>query len=75
MKVDQPQFPVTFTWTSSGETEVFESLEEIECNVEHFDSSGGAAKVTDAIGRPVRIRVSLLDAEIFELQGDAKLKP
>ncbi len=73
--LDQPQFPITFTWTNSGETEVFASLEEIECNIENFDSTTDDARVTDAIGRPVRIRVCLLDAEVFELQEEAGLKP
>lgn len=68
MKTDQPEFPITFSWVKTGEKEIFDSLEEIECNVENFDSSTGSALVTDAKGRSVRIRIALLNADIFELQ-------
>jgi hypothetical protein len=65
--METPAFPITFYWLSTGEVEVFESIMDIECNVEHFDSDERAAEVTDANGRPVRLRVSLLSMEIFEL--------
>lgn len=65
--MDFPIFPITFRWAKTGEVETFESLKDIECNVEHFDSDARDAEVTDAKGRPVRIRVSLLDTETFEL--------
>lgn len=63
-----PMFPVTFHWIKTGEVERFDSLQEIECNVEHFDSDVGEAKVIDAMGRPVKMRISLLNAEVFELE-------
>ena len=64
-----PVFPITFHWFKSGRIEEFESLEDIEWNVEDFDSEadGGEASVVVAKGRPVRIRVSLLSMELFEL--------
>jgi hypothetical protein len=65
--MDSPIFPITFRWTKTGEVETFESMKDIECNVEHFDSDAGDAQVTDAKGRTVRIRIFMLDAETFEL--------
>lgn len=62
-----PVFPITFHWLATGEVEAFESIKDIECSVENFDSDTGAAKVVDAQGLRVRIRVSLLNLEAFEL--------
>jgi hypothetical protein len=69
--MNTPVFPVTFHWLKSGEAEVLESLEDIACNIENFDSDAAAdeAIVTDARGRRVRIRLVLLDIEVFELQA------
>ncbi len=63
-----PVFPITFHWLATCEVEAFESTKEIECNVENFDSDSGAAEVTDAQRRPVHIRISLLNLEVFELR-------
>ena len=62
-------FPIQFRWVRSGEVEQFDSLEDVEWNVEDFDSDsdGSEARVTDAKGRAVRIRISVLSTEIFEL--------
>jgi len=67
--MEAPEFPIKFRWLKSGEVEEFDSLQDIEWNIEDFDSDadGGEASVVDAKGRPVRIRVSLLTTELFEL--------
>lgn len=68
VKVCEPEFPIMFHWLETGEIEGFDSLADIECNIEQFDSDHGEAVVTDAKGRSVRIRVSLLNTELFELK-------
>ncbi len=67
--MEVPEFPIKFHWFKSGEVEEFDSLQDIEWNVEDFDSDadGGEARVTDAKGRSVRIRISVLNTERFEL--------
>jgi hypothetical protein len=65
--MNTPVFPITFRWKDTGEQEVFESMRDIECNVENLDSDMGEVIITDAYSRPVRIRIVLLNTEIFEL--------
>jgi hypothetical protein len=64
----QPQFPIEFHWVNTGEIEAFDSIEDIELNIEDFDSDLGEAIVKDALGRTLRLRVSLLNVEAFSVK-------
>ncbi len=65
-----PEFPITVTFHEDGEIWVLDSIAELACNLEWFDSDDPEenASVTDATGRPVRIKVENLDVLVFELQ-------
>jgi hypothetical protein len=55
----------------SGETEEFENFEDIELNLEWFDSESsdaeGKARVFDRLGRPVLLKVVNLELQWCEL--------
>jgi hypothetical protein len=59
---DQPLFPLTVQWSSS-EAEVFQDANDIECNLEDFDSENkrSSVSVKDSLGRPVRLKVEALE--------------
>lgn len=63
-----PTFPITIDWLKSREIEHFNSMAELECNLEDFDSENGEAIATDANGKRVRLRIELLNVIIFELE-------
>lgn len=63
-----PSFPITIEWIKSREVERFDSMEELECNLENFCSGQGEAIATDANGKRVRLRIDLLSVSIFELE-------
>ena len=60
--LDHPIYPLTVRWSSS-ESEVFQNENDIECNLEDFDSEKkrNNAAVFDSLGRPVRLRVQALE--------------
>lgn len=56
---DKPQFPIQLVWLETGEVETYEDARDLLCNLEEFDSNNpadrNAAKLTDALGRPVSL--------------------
>ena len=67
--VMQPTFPVTVRFEKDGEDWVFDSIKELACSLEWFDSDDPEqnARVTDALGRAVRLKVEELEVTTFEL--------
>lgn len=65
----QPTFPVTVGFEEDGEEWTFDSIEEMACSLEWFDSDDPEenATVRDAHGRAVRIKVERLEVKVFEL--------
>ena len=54
-------FPLTVT-LENGKSETYESIEDLECNLEDFDSETQAGcKAIDANGRPVRLKLEVLN--------------
>lgn len=64
----QPEFPITVQF-EDGDTWILESVEEVECSLEWFDTDaeGDAVRVTDKHGRRVRLKVDALRLIVFEL--------
>jgi hypothetical protein len=57
----QVVFPLTIQF-EGGEEERYESVEDLERNLEDFDSDVDVGcHVTDALGRPVRLKLRLLN--------------
>lgn len=60
---DKPQFPIQLVWLETGEVETYEDARDLLCNLEEFDSNNpadkNAAKLTDALGRPVSLVVRI----------------
>jgi hypothetical protein len=67
--VMQPTFPVTVRFEEDNEDWVFDSTQELACSLEWFDSDDAEqnARVTDAQGRAVRLKVEELEVKTFEL--------
>ncbi len=64
-----PTFPLTVVW-DDGSIEVLQDIAEIETGLEWFDTDeidGGPVTVTDAEGRPVRLKVEALELLTCEL--------
>ncbi len=60
-------FPVSVTF-ESGEVERYESVEDLERNLEDFDSDVDVGcRVVDGLGRPVRLKLKLLAVEELSL--------
>lgn len=60
-------FPVIVTF-ENGETERYSSVDELECNLESFDSdTESQCKVVDAHGRPVHLKIELLELKELRL--------
>ncbi len=65
-----PVFPLTVRF-EDGEEEQYESVEDLELNLEDFDSEVDAdCHVTDALGRPVRLKLKLLSLKELSIRGD-----
>lgn len=63
----QPEFPIKVTF-DDGEIEFYNDVEDIELNLEDFDSEIDTdCSVEDRFGRTVSLRVKLLNLERFEL--------
>jgi hypothetical protein len=64
-----PVFPLTVRFEDGGE-EQYESVEDLEQNLENFDSDADVGcRVTDALGRPVRLKIKLLSLKVLALRG------
>jgi hypothetical protein len=64
-------FPVTVTF-ENGETAQYSSVTDLECNLEHFDSTVETrCRVADARGRPVHLKVHLLEVKELRLMPPA----
>jgi hypothetical protein len=60
-------FPVSVQF-EDGEVEVYESVEDLVCNLEDFDSDlDKGCKVKDSLGRPLRLKLELLDLRELSL--------
>lgn len=59
-------FPLTFRW-EDGEVEACPDMDYLCCNIEWFDSEDGDAVVTDALGRPVRLKLEATEVRLLQL--------
>ena len=60
-------FPISILF-ENGEVEEYQSPEELEMNLEDFDSEEDRnCEVSDKLGRPVRLKVSLLKIKQLSL--------
>ncbi len=60
-------FPITVTF-EDGEVELYESVEDLEQNLEDFDSDiDVGCLVTDNLGRPVHLKLKLLEVSELSL--------
>jgi hypothetical protein len=63
----EPEFPI-FVRFEDGEVEEYEDAEDLIYNLEDFDSDiDTACDVRDARGRPVRLKLKLLDLKELSL--------
>jgi hypothetical protein len=63
----EPEFPISVRF-EDGEVEEYEDVEDLICNVEYFDSDiDTACDARDARGRPVRLKLKLLDLKELSL--------
>ena len=73
----QPTFPLTVVW-DDGSIEVLQDALEVETGLEWFDTDeldGGPVTITDAEGRPVRLRVEALQIITCEVDEAAAPVP
>jgi len=64
---DEVVFPLT-VFFENGETEAYEDVEDLELNLEDFDSdTDTACGVRDNLGRKVRLKIHLLSLETLEV--------
>ena len=62
-------FPISVTF-EDGEVERYESVEDLELNLEDFDSDVDVeCRVVDGLGRPVRLKLELLEVKELSLVG------
>ena len=62
-------FPVSVTF-ENGEVERYESVKDLEFNLEDFDSDVDVeCRVVDGLGRPVRLKLKLLEVKEMFLVG------
>ena len=60
-------FPISVIF-EDGEVEQYESIEDLEQNLEDFDSDVDVeCHVTDSLGRPVRLKLKLLELQELSL--------
>jgi hypothetical protein len=56
-------FPISIKF-EDGTTEEYKSIEELQCNLEDFDSDlDTSCEVQDSSGRPVRLKLKLLEVK------------
>ncbi len=65
----EPSFPITVTFHEDGDTWILDTPNELECNLEWFDSRdpGQNATVTDSNSRDVIVVVEKLELKICQL--------
>ncbi len=69
---DSPKFHLTIRF-ENGQTDTYESIEDLEQNLEDFDSDQDIqCEVRDALDRPVRLKISLLQLTVLELIEDSQ---
>ena len=62
-------FPISVTF-ENGEVERYESVEDLELNLEDFDSDVDVeCRIVDSLGRPVRLKLKLLEVKELSLIG------
>jgi hypothetical protein len=60
-------FPLSVTF-ENGEVAQYESVEDLELNLEDFDSDVDAGcRIIDGLGRPVRLKLKLLEVKELSL--------
>jgi len=65
-----PVFPLRITY-ETGEHEDFANEVDLAQDLEHFDSERAlGCEVTDALGKPVRLVVDLLEVKRLEVKGE-----
>jgi hypothetical protein len=63
----EPEFPISFRF-ENGEVEEYEDVDELIHSLEDFDSDlDTACDARDARGRPVRLKLKLLDLKELSL--------
>jgi hypothetical protein len=67
---DKPQFPIKVFFYEDNDEWILNSEDDIALNLEWFDSEDieENTKVTDRLGRPVRLKVEALQVIKFELK-------
>jgi hypothetical protein len=66
-------FPISVTF-EDGSVELYESIEDLALNLEHFDSSRDIdCRVQDNLGQPVHLILKLLDVQELRLIHDVPL--
>jgi hypothetical protein len=65
----KPKFPITVTFYEDGEVWILDSISELACNLEWFNSADPAeqASVLDADNREVFLVVEKLEVKEFKL--------
>ena len=64
-----PVFPLTVQF-EDGEEEDYVSVEDLEMNLKEFDPDlNEGCRVTDALGRPVRLKVKMQRIKALSLRG------
>ena len=62
-----PAFPLKVRF-QDGDEEPYDSAEDLEMNLEEFDSDDEGCRVTDALGRPVRLKLDPTGIKAFSLR-------
>ena len=67
--MQQPEYPIKVGFEEDGETWILNNDKELATTLEWFDSDAPDehAKVTDKLGRAVRIKIEKLELLVFEL--------
>ena len=67
--IDNPQFPIRVLFHNDNEEETFDNLIDAACHLEFFDNHDPDenATVTDKLGKPVHLKVEMLEVKIFKL--------
>lgn len=73
MELDRPTFPITVEYENEP-AEIFESEEDLCCNLEWFNSEDPEeqAKVVDSRGRSVELRIKELEIRKFIVKGESE---
>ena len=71
----KPEFPLKIKF-ADGEEWVLETVEEVETNLEWFDTQDGdkSSLVFDRLGQPVRLKVERFELLVAEVLENQKVK-